>query len=88
MPKKNFASGEKARRNTNTIAHIGAAQKQEEKKQEYYRFNLKLPIEQKDYLQEMAWRSRESITAYLSDLVAADMEKHPGWRDGMDELNG
>lgn len=85
MPKKNFATSEKARRSTNTLTHIGAAPKEE--KPEYYRFNLKLPIEQKDYLQEMAWRNRESITAYLSGLVAADMEQHPEWRDGIDELN-
>lgn len=62
-------------------------QRSEEKKQEYYRFNLKLPLEQKEYLQEMAWRSRESITAYLTALVAADMERHPEWRDTVDELN-
>lgn len=62
-------------------------QRAEEKKQEYYRFNLKLPLEQKEYLQEMAWRSRESITAYLTALVAADMERHPDWRDTVDELN-
>lgn len=87
MAKKNFATGEKTRRNTNTIAHIGAAPKEEER-QEYYRFNLKLPLEYKEYLQEMAWRSRESITAYLTGLVAADMEQHPEWRDTVDELNG
>lgn len=87
MAKKNFATGEKTRRNTNTIAHIGAAQAEEEKKQEYYRFNLKLPLDQKEYLQEMAWRSRESITAYLTGLVAADMKRHPEWRDTVDELN-
>lgn len=86
MAKKNFAEGDKARRDTNTRAHIAAAA-EEEKKHGYYRFNLKLPIEQKEYLQEMAWRSRESITAYLTELVAADMKRHPEWRETVDELN-
>lgn len=85
MAKKNFAEGDKARRETNTRSHIAAAAKEE--KQEYYRLNLKLPMEQKEYLQEMAWRSRESITAYLTALVAADMERHPEWRETIDELN-
>lgn len=56
-------------------------------KQEYYRFNLKVPIEYKVYLQEMAWRNRTSITAYLSELIRADMEAHPDWADGLDGLN-
>lgn len=86
MAKKNFTSEDMERRKeTNTLAHIAAAE--EEKKQEYYRFNLKLPMEQKEYLQEMAWRNRESITAYLTALVAADMEQHPEWRETLDELN-
>ena len=59
----------------------------EPKKQEYYRFNAKMPIEYKDYLQEMAWRQRTSITEYLNKLVAADMEAHPEWRDTIDILN-
>ena len=63
-------------------------QRLEEGKQEYYRFNLKLPMEQKEYLQEMTWRTRaKSITAYINGLIAADMERHPEWRDGIDELN-
>lgn len=56
-------------------------------KQEYYRFNLKVPIEYKDYLQEMAWKQRTTITAYLSELIRADMEAHPDWADGLDGLN-
>lgn len=53
----------------------GTLIKQQEKK--YYRFNAKLPIEYKDYLQEMAWRKRSTVTAILQDLVRQDMEKHP-----------
>ena len=46
-------------------------------KQEYYRFNAKLPMECKDYLQEMAWRNRTTITEYLTRLILADMDAHP-----------
>lgn len=54
---------------------------------EYYRFNAKLPMECKDYLQEMAWRNRTTITDYLTRLILADMEAHPNWRDALDALN-
>lgn len=56
-------------------------------KTEYYRFNAKLPMECKDYLQEMAWRNRTTITDYLTRLILADMEAHPNWRDTLDTLN-
>lgn len=56
-------------------------------KTEYYRFNAKLPMECKDYLQEMAWRNRTTITEYLTRLITADMEAHPDWRDTLDILN-
>ena len=56
-------------------------------KTEYYRFNAKLPMECKDYLQEMAWRNRTTITEYLTRLILADMEAHPNWRDTLDALN-
>lgn len=59
---------------------------QTEQKKEY-RFNLKLPIECKDYLQEMAWRNRMSITEYLTNLVLADKDAHPEWKDTFDALN-
>ena len=50
------------------------------KKQEYYRFNLKMPVEYKDYLQEAAYRASSpakmvTITEYICDLIKADMEK-------------
>ena len=60
---------------------------QEEPKQEYYRFNAKLPMECKDYLQEIAWRNRTTITEYLTRLILADMEAHPDWRETLDVLN-
>lgn len=57
----------------------------EEKKE--YRFNLKLPIECKDYLQEMAWRNRTTITEYLTRIILADKDAHPEWKDTIDILN-
>ena len=54
---------------------------------EVYRFNLKLPIEWKDFAQAMAWRNRTTITEYLAQLVRADMDAHPEWMDGIDHLN-
>ena len=52
-----------------------------------YRFNAKFPMECKDYLQEMAWRNRCSITDYLIHIVQADLEAHPEWKDTVDILN-
>ena len=56
-------------------------------KTEYYRFNAKLPMECKDYLQEMAWRNRTTITEYLTRLMMADIEARPDWRETLDILN-
>ena len=38
----------------------------------YYRLNLKLKAEYKEYLDLVAWESRKSITQYLNDLIEAD----------------
>lgn len=54
---------------------------------EVYRFNAKLPIECKDYLQEMAWRNRTTITEYLARIIMADMAAHPEWKETVDVLN-
>lgn len=77
----------------NPYAAVEAADQTEESakedRKEYYRFNLKLPMEQKDYLQEMTWRTRtKSVTAYIVELIAEDMRRHPEWHDTVDELNG
>lgn len=47
----------------------------------YYRFNLKMPLEYKDYLQAAAYEASSptktvTITEYICELVRADMEKH------------
>ena len=54
---------------------------------ETYRFNAKLPIECKAYLQEMAWRNRTDMNAYLSRIALEDMERHPEWTQTVDILN-
>ena len=59
----------------------------QEQEKAFYRFNAKLPAECKDFLQEMAWRSRCTITEYLTRIVRADMEAHPEWKDTIDTLN-
>ena len=50
-------------------------------KPEYYRFNLKMPLEYKDYLQAAAYSASSptktvTITEYICELVRADMEKN------------
>ena len=50
-------------------------------KPEYYRFNLKMPLEYKEYLQAAAYRASSpkktvTITEYICELVRADMEKN------------
>ena len=50
-------------------------------KPEYYRCNLKMPLEYKDYLQAAAYRASSptktvTITEYICELVRADMERH------------
>ena len=50
-------------------------------KPEYYRFNLKMPLEYKEYLQAAAYRASSpektvTITEFICELVRADMEKN------------
>ena len=47
----------------------------------YYRFNLKMPLEYKEYLQAAAYRASSpekivTVTEYICELVRADMEKN------------
>ena len=51
------------------------------KKQEYYRFNLKMPYEYKGYLQQAAFKASTpanlvTVTEYICNLMRADMEKN------------
>ena len=51
---------------------------QEPPKPEPYRINLKLRGEFKQFLDDEAWKARKSITEYLNELIAADMEAKQG----------
>lgn len=52
----------------------------ENTKTEYYRFNLKMPMEYKDYLQAAAYKASSptktvTITEYICKLIAEDIER-------------
>lgn len=38
----------------------------------YYRLNLKLKAEYREYLERVSWEAHKSITQYLNDLIEAD----------------
>ena len=40
----------------------------------YYRLNLKLKAEYKEYLDQVSWEAHKSITQYLNDLIQADKD--------------
>ena len=42
--------------------------------QKYYRLNLKLKAEYRDYLEHESWLSKKSITQYVNDLIGADKD--------------
>ena len=71
-----------ARGNTTDTADMQDTQDtRNTQKPEYYRFNLKMPLEYKDYLQAAAYRASSptktvTITEYICELVRADMEKN------------
>lgn len=70
-----------ARGNTADTTDTQDTQDTRKAKPEYYRFNLKMPIEYKEYLQAAAYRASSpektiTITEYLCELVRADMEKN------------
>ena len=41
----------------------------------YYRLNLKLRVEYRQFLNDEAWKARISVTEYVNRLIAADMSK-------------
>lgn len=72
-----------ARGNTADTTDTQDTQDTRKTKPEYYRFNLKMPIEYKEYLQAAAYRASSpektvTITEYICELVRADMEKNGG----------
>ena len=72
-----------ARGNTADTTDTQDTQDTRKTKSEYYRFNLKMPIEYKEYLQAAAYRASSpektvTITEYICELVRSDMEKNGG----------
>ena len=58
----------------------GRPKKSEGEKLRGYRYNLNLDRDLKEYLHEVAWRKRTSITQYINDLIRVDMENDAGWK--------
>lgn len=48
------------------------------KQQESYRINLKLKGEYKDYLSDVSWQNRVSITQYINNLIGEDQKQRRG----------
>ena len=59
----------------------GRPPKNENEKLRGYRYNLNLDRDLKEYLHEMAWKKRTSITQYINDLIRADMESAEEWKN-------
>jgi len=59
--------------NTQDMLHVQSVQ-DIPKKRGYYRLNLKLDMELKDYISDAAWQRKMNVTEYLSTLIRADME--------------
>ena len=53
----------------------GRPPKAEHEKLRGYRYNLNLDRDLKEYLHEVAWKKRTSITQYINDLIRADMQR-------------
>ena len=80
-----IAKGGAAKATTDTADRVDAkdtrdTQDTENAKTEYYRFNLKMPMEYKDYLQAAAYKASSptktvTITEYICKLIAEDMER-------------
>lgn len=51
------------------------------KKAGTYRFNARFSDEQGQYLKEMAWRNRCSVTELLSQIVDEHKTRHPEWKE-------
>jgi hypothetical protein len=60
----------------------GRPPKADSEKLRGYRYNLNLDRDLKEYLHDVAWRKRTSITQYINDLIRADMENDVEWMQG------
>lgn len=59
-----------------------------EEKKRGYRYNLNLDRDLKQYIHEIAWQNRTSITQYINDLIRKDMDEYfenGGTREGWEE---
>jgi hypothetical protein len=75
MAKKSFADNPAlAFISTQRIEELPKTQGEQASKPTYYRLNLKLRGEYRQYLDDESWKARKSITEYLNDLIAADMK--------------
>lgn len=74
MPKPNYAGN---------LLNVQRVQAEDQpgpaapKKEEVYRFNLKLPGSMKQYLADEAWRRRISITDLLASIIEEYKAAHP-----------
>jgi hypothetical protein len=71
-----------------TQKKLGRPTLKPEERKRGYRYNLLLDADLKQYMHEMAWRQRTSITQWVNDLIRADMEAYfanggtkEGWAD-------
>lgn len=53
----------------------GRPPKAEDEKLRGYRYNLNLDKDLNEYLHDIAWQNRTSITQYINDLIRKDMEE-------------
>ena len=49
---------------------------QERKPLRKYRYNLALDADLNEFLHEIAWQNRTSMTQYINDLIRREMEKY------------
>lgn len=59
-----------------------------EERKRGYRYNLNLDRDLKQYIHEIAWQNRTSITQYINDLIRKDMDEYfinGGTREGWEE---
>ena len=66
---------------TEDTPHTQGVQYTEDTPKEYWRLNLRLPVEFKEYIQAQAYRQSNekhtvSATEYLCNLIREDMEKN------------
>ena len=80
MAKKNIKAA--AETGANTLLTIAqGTQYTEDTPKEYWRLNLRLPVEFKEYIQAQAYRQSNekhtvSATEYLCNLIREDMERN------------